>query len=114
MIAFDVPVKTVSVANKREHWAARAKRAKTHRQSAKITALVAGARGYATGEISVLMVRVGAKRLDDDNIYSALKAVRDGIADALGRDDGDTQIHWATPGQEVGAPSVRVRIWRHD
>jgi len=49
------------------------------------------------------------RRMDSDGVASALKAVRDGIADALGIDDGNSRITWIY-GQERGEYSVRVEI----
>lgn len=40
----------------------------------------------------VLIVRYGRKRLDDDNLVAAFKAVRDAIAENLGVDDGSEAI----------------------
>lgn len=47
------------------------------------------------------MIRVGPVKLDDDNLRGALKACRDGLADALGVDDGDSCLTWAY-GQKQG------------
>lgn len=57
--------------------------------------------------ISVLMVRVSPGTLDDDNIRGAFKAIRDGIADAVGSDDRNPLIVWEY-GQRKGKPAVRV------
>ena len=56
------------------------------------------------------LVRVAPRRLDDDNLAAACKALRDGIAEALGVDDGSPTLRWSY-GQEQGRPSaVRVTI----
>lgn len=52
----------------------------------------------------------GRRTWDDDNLIAALKPVRDGIADALGRDDAD--IRWSRVDQvrgAVGAMTITVR-----
>jgi hypothetical protein len=38
----------------------------------------------------VKLIRVGGKRLDDDNLQFAFKAIRDAVAEWLRVDDGDT------------------------
>jgi hypothetical protein len=55
------------------------------------------------------MTRIGQKKLDDDNVRGALKAIRDGIADALGTDDGSECLSWAYA-QETDRLMQGVRI----
>jgi hypothetical protein len=43
--------------------------------------------------------------LDGDNLQSGFKAVRDGVADWLGVDDGDKRIDWQY-GQRSGGVNV--------
>lgn len=88
-----LPIKTVSEANQREHWAKKAKRAKMQRS---VTGKAVGA---VLGElppapIVIKLIRYGKRKLDSDNLARSFKAVRDGIADALGLDDGDEAIRW--------------------
>ena len=104
-----LPIATVSLANMREHWAVRARRAKQHRQQAYLlTAALKSLRLPAT----VILTRVAPRLLDDDNLRGALKSVRDGIADRLCIDDRDPRVTWRY-GQEKGRPKQRgvlVRI----
>jgi len=106
-----LPIRTVSEANRREHWAARAKRAKAQR-SAMLLALRCqrvDVTEYRDAElVRVLLVRTG-RCLDDDNLRGALKAVRDGVADWRGVDDGHPSWEWIYA-QERGKPGVRVLI----
>lgn len=85
---FTIPVRAVSVANVREHWSKRAKRAKLHRETA----------AFFCPRVSlpciVTLMRVAPRPLDDDNNVSALKACRDGIADRLGVKDNDPSVTW--------------------
>ena len=53
--------------------------------------------------LEVELVRVAPRRLDSDNLTSSLKAVRDGVADWLGVDDGDERVLWRYR-QRKGAP----------
>lgn len=43
--------------------------------------------------VVVTIIRVG-KELDSDNLQSACKGLRDGIADTLGVDDRDPRVRW--------------------
>lgn len=61
--------------------------------------------------LRVRMVRVAPRPLDDDNLRAAFKAVRDGIAEALGVDDGprEGRVAWEY-GQELGTAGWRVEL----
>lgn len=116
-----IPMRTVSESNKREHWAARAKRTKAARQLAAMgtTAVLTPFRkGLATmpeRPVTVHLVRVAPRELDDDNLRAALKAVRDGVTDALGlSSDRDSRLRWEYS-QRRGAVrehAVWVKVWR--
>lgn len=82
-----LPLRLPSVANLREHWSKRARRAKQHR-------MAAFAVPRSPLPCTVLLTRVGPRALDDDNLRSACKALRDGIADRLGVKDNDPRIKW--------------------
>lgn len=105
-----IHVRTVSEANLRTHWAVRHRRARDQRKCA-----WASMRRFGQAPeppLVVTMTRLGGRKLDDDNLRGALKAVRDGIADWLGIDDGSDLVTWAY-GQEPGgrsATGVRVEV----
>lgn len=100
-ISFTLDIKTVSEANVREHWRKRADRTREHRFVAYLATIVAlRAAGYAAGNgvrpalqkpIVVTLTRIGPRKLDSDNLAGSAKHARDGIADALGINDGDDQ-----------------------
>lgn len=106
-----IPCKTVNEGNARTGWRTRAKRIKHQRVMAH--AYTDLAVPSVQLPIVITMTRVGARKLDSDGVPSALKAIRDGIADALGIDDGrDDLIEWRYA-QEFGARlthGVRVSI----
>ena len=109
-----IEVKTVSEANRRDHWARKAKRAKGHRLSAYMLVRPMIQRECVSLPCTVRMTRVAPRALDDDNLRSAIKATRDGIADALGIDDRDPRVTW-TYAQRRGAPkqyAVEVEVIR--
>lgn len=101
MMRVVLPIKVVSVANLREHWSARAKRANIHRSTAKMMLTQWGL--HPELPVTVSLTRIGSKQLDGDNLQSACKAARDGIADWLGLDDADPRIIWVYA-QQRGKP----------
>jgi hypothetical protein len=73
------------------------------------------------GGVVVTLTRLAPSRgLDDDNLAASLKAVRDGVADALGlAEDRDPRVTWryaqANGRAVLGLPSgygVRIEIER--
>lgn len=114
MIAVLVPIRTVSEANRsrHEHWAVTRKRVKA--QHTATTLCLAGSAAKC-GEVpaSVLLVRIAPRALDDDNLRSSLKAVRDAVAAFFSVDDKPTApIRWDYS-QERGKPkeyAVRIEI----
>lgn len=105
------PMKLPSCANLREHWATRAKRMRQHHTIGLVATGAAASKvrnGYEVTttrrwlpnplptptKILVMLTRHGVRRLDSDNLASAFKGVRDGVAAAIGIDDGDPRITW--------------------
>lgn len=102
-----------SAANLREHHMTRATRAKKARKAAFDSVSTLLERHFALPrppELVVLMVRQAPRPLDSDNLASALKAYRDGIADALGIDDRDKRVQWECEQQKCNVPSLRVYV----
>ena len=106
-------LKLPSVANLREHHHAKAKRAKEQRKKSYANAWLTCSEPQTCmalgSSLVVLLVRVSPRPLDGDNLQSACKAVRDGIADALGIDDRDPRVSWVY-GQEKGPHALRVLV----
>lgn len=48
----------------------------------------------ASKPLVITIRRIGPRMLDTDNAARAAKSVRDGIADAVGIDDGDPGLTW--------------------
>ena len=103
VITCHLPIKTVSEANRRDHWAVKAKRAKSQRHTA---AMLVPRFGLPC---AVTLVRIGPKALDTDNLNGALKAVRDGVADRLGIQDNDPRVTWRY-GQKRGPYGVEITL----
>ncbi len=109
----ELPVRTYSEPNQRAHWAARARRARYQRKVARAYARAAlGAKGPPRGPLTVTLTRLASRKLDSDNLAAAMKAVRDGVADALGIDDGDERLTWLYAQERAsrGVFAVRVEI----
>lgn len=95
--------------NARGHWSDTAK--KRARERAVIDAALARVERTA-GPWRVVIVRVGPRRMDDDNCTAAAKGVRDAIAGWLGVDDGSADASWTVRGEIARGYAVRVSIER--
>ena len=107
-----LPIRTWSEANQRVHWGKRARRAKKQREAARMFVRIARRYLPKVRSAAVTLTRIAPRSLDSDNLASAMKAVRDGVADALGIDDGSSLLEWRYA-QERGKPgeyAVRVVI----
>lgn len=114
-VEFEIPTSLPSVANLRESWHAKARRAKKHRRDAALLCGMSASHRLLNGVrargATITLVRVGARRIDDDNLAAAFKAVRDGLADALRIDDGSRLLRWSYD-QRTGQPdTVHVAIY---
>ena len=112
MIVIHLPIRTVSEANIREHWRVKCKRSKLQRETARLAMYPYKRSMHLLPKIRVTLTRIGMRKLDDDNLARSMKAIRDGIADAIGIDDGSAKYVWQYA-QERGEPgeyAVRVTI----
>ena len=96
-IEVELPIRIFSEANISRHWAARAKRAKQQRGATEV--LIRSELNKLNcpadvHEIVVTLTRVAPRKFDNDNLLRGFKAVRDGVADALGIDDGNKRVMW--------------------
>lgn len=62
--------------------------------------------------VTLIRQSTTAKRMDGDGLQAAMKPVRDGIADALGIDDGSDRIEWKYEQEKTGEYAVEVKIER--
>lgn len=114
-LSITIPLRIESVGNKREHWGTKATRTAEHRRLGRVLVLAHLPRRYTEvwngqhfrtvakgaprkveplretiGDWTpavVTFTRIGPAELDDDNVVIGCKAVRDGVAQALGVDD---------------------------
>ncbi len=69
--------------------------------------------GAIGDSMAVRITRIAPRRFDDDNMARAAKAIRDGVADWLDIDDGDSRVTWLYA-QERGEPkqhAVRIEVF---
>lgn len=96
---FFIPIKTVSEANKREHWSVASARHKEQKQIIRVE--LWAHKVPKTLPCRVHMTRTSPRMLDDDNLQSALKYIRDAVSEYLipgtrpGMADNDPQIKWS-------------------
>ena len=88
-----LPVRTARGQNAREHWAVRARRVRSERNTTRMV-VSAAIRGGLPLPAVVTLTRLSVGTLDDDNLSGACKGIRDGVADALGVDDADPRVTW--------------------
>ncbi len=102
---------TTTEANAKGHWRGKASRAKHQRGTAALMARVKlGARCPVPRLVRI--TRISPRVLDSDNLASALKHLRDGIADVVcGGDDSDARGCVWLVAQERGPVGVRVEVW---
>lgn len=99
-LTLTIPLETQTESNAKGHWRPKAKRA-AHQRSLTVLLtmpLVAKVRRQlekgSVSAVTVTLTRISPLELDDDNLSSAFKHVRDGVADALGVDDRDRRVRW--------------------
>jgi hypothetical protein len=116
-ILTSLPLRIESTPNKREHWAVKARRTKEHRHLSALmltsklsSVLVLRDFRAASFPVHVTLTRVAPRALDGDNLQGGLKAVRDGVADALGIDDGDSRVTWSYEQRRGEPKSYRVDV----
>jgi crossover junction endodeoxyribonuclease RusA len=100
--------------NARAHWAKKGKAVKDARLMSCLTAKNAGWHRLVLPDgrlqLWIDLYPPDRRRRDDDNAYSACKAYRDGIADALGIDDSRFVGHPYLKDEVRKGGEVRVRI----
>ena len=118
-IRFVVPVKTTNPLNgsggtTRGGRMAAARRAKAQRRVARLCTTFALRTALLRSPLAVTMTRVSTGTLDaHDGLPASLKRIVDGIAEALGIDDGDTtKVRWlyAQRKGKRGEHAVEVKI----
>lgn len=109
--ALTLPLQTRSTLNLREHWGARHRRSQGQR---KVVHQLWPWKGRAWKfPVQVQLTRIApprGRRMDDDNLAGALKAVRDQVAAELGVDDGDLVRVFFRPARQEKGEDYGVRV----
>ena len=112
-----VGVKTYSITNSRDTRAAIGR--KGHQKAAVFAVLgrwhadlIAFAdEGIHAGKpLTVKLVRLAPRIMDDDNVQASLKYLRDAVADVLGSRDNNPLIHWQYGQEKSQRVGVRIEL----
>jgi hypothetical protein len=106
VISFTIPIRSPSLPNLRESWQAKHRRAKKQKGDTRLLC----PRWNTGAAVTVRLTRVGAKELDEDNLWASMKHVIDGLASWLKVDDKSPLVEWCVR-QEVGEPEIRVDVY---
>lgn len=91
-----IPLKVISAANKREHWAIKHKRDRLQKNT--VAMYLNSYKDLITLPCVVKLTRVAPRKLDGDNLQYAFKGIRDAVCSiikpglAAGRADDDERI----------------------
>ncbi|MGC9261535.1 MAG: hypothetical protein ACP5I8_15845 [Phycisphaerae bacterium] len=96
-----------SFANVRLHWAPKSVRVAAERME--ICAQFNLYRPIQT-PCRITLTRYGPRELDDDNLRSSFKAVRDALADWLGVNDRSKQLQWDYQQEKTKLGEYRIKI----
>jgi hypothetical protein len=99
-------MRTVSASNVREFHMSRARRVKKERTAARVHA----PKWVLEPLLEVKITRKGPGTLDDDNLRSSLKAIRDGLADWLRVDDRSPLVRWEYGQERAREWSITVEV----
>src|SRR5215470_11536618 len=111
-LAFTVDAKVLSEANTREHWGKKFKRKKEQQDALRKAwklAIKKMPRPVAVPCV-VRLIRIGPRRMDDDNLANGFKGMRDGVAHELGIDDGSELVRWEYAQVPIGKTMYLVRV----
>lgn len=98
--------------NSRLHWAAVAKAKKKARQDAYYLALEAGLHSIGADSVNARYSFYPPSRrtYDKDNLIASMKAAQDGIAQAIGIDDGKWETHHDLKGTIEKNGMVKIEL----
>jgi hypothetical protein len=126
-VIWELPIRTISEANSSEHWKQKSQRHR--RQQFFVKQLYMKESQAITLPCIVTMIRLGPRILDDDNLASAFKYIRDEISECLipekrgvyvrkdgklikikGRADSDPRIKWQYAQEKCPKYGIRIEI----
>ena len=102
-----IPMRLPSLANTRMHWRAMDRLKKSQKLTVR-TYLPDGSPPKLPAVVT--FTRIGKRTLDDDNLASAFKTVRDEIARYMGVDDGSPLYRWRYEQRTGPAYGIEITI----
>jgi hypothetical protein len=112
MISITLPIVTKSEANLREHHHVVARRKKSQRRGVALALRPRVCFWSSILPCTVTLTRLSARTLDDDNLQSAFKAIRDQVAYELGVDDRDHRVKFEYGQERAKTMGIRIEIRR--
>jgi hypothetical protein len=113
-VHIQLPLRVLNYKNEVEHWTEKARRTKNERRITGDSVRAAlnqwDSWDETTEAVTIHLTRVSPRKLDSDNLQRALSAVRDGVADALGINDGSDRLTWTYEQEQQHAYGVRIEI----
>lgn len=113
ILSLKIPMNSIiSEANNSDHWSKKRKRRILHDKI--IRWFWIKEKSKITLPCKIKLIRIG-RRMDEDNLLTALKGIRDTVADlilpgmAKGRADGDPRLEWIYE-QEKGTHNFRIGL----
>lgn len=102
--------------NARVHWSVRSRAARLYRKACWALILASGIKVDWTGPAHLWLnfYPPSRRHYDDDNLIASCKSGRDGIADALGINDGRFVVHPRLHDKTVKGGAVGIRITKGD
>jgi hypothetical protein len=119
-LTLTLPIRAVSESNVRQHWAAKAGRAKSQRLTTWTMlshAFGVTAPAWCKLPLTITLTRIAPRELDDDNLRGSLKAPRDEITQWLGlKSDRVPGLRWEYAQRSLAPKfyAVEVTITRVD
>lgn len=111
----EIPLKTISLTNSRLHWRALSLFHRKQKMVIRLTLQPLLLKENIQLPCHITLTRLSQKKLDDDNLPSAFKAIRDEIANLLipglppGKADDSPLISWAYE-QKKGPMAIEIDI----
>lgn len=106
-VKITIPLKLPSLANCRLHWRAMAKLKQGQKE---IVSGLMYLQKKCPLPVVVTLTRVGKRKMDDDNLAHAFKAIRDGIAESYGVDDGSNLYRWRYEQRKGKEYAIEIEI----
>lgn len=107
----ELPLRTVSLANAREHWSVRSRRGKKEKQAVLLAMKTISPIFCDRLPTVVTLTRIGKRALDDDNLSGSFKAIRDQIAKCMSTDDSPgSNVKWLYEQRKSKDYSIHIHI----